>query len=305
MQSLYTHGPSKLLACVLGLSALAAAQTTYYRFSHKPRLRPLAAGRTGAYAIAIPEMGKSRWIVALHAASPASAAECSCNWVKTKASARAPLRMPEEIIEADARLGAGLLRVADPPAAQYELVIWCALPTGAKVHVSQAGGEVFSARLGGDTLIAGGVAYPRSVPNAGQALLALLTPAEASAPAGAIERRAGRLVADWAAVKQHALRLERPDFSSSAPCCGPGQEDAGVPAAAFTLEIRIGEDGKVRAIERILGQRPEVSETMDRLVQAVQRWEFRPFIFEGKPAEVIARIPFTITRSGRVLTPLF
>ncbi|MGB9606659.1 MAG: hypothetical protein ACPL88_12355 [Bryobacteraceae bacterium] len=120
--------------------------------------------------------------------------------------------------------------------------------------------------------------------------------------AGAITQGGDRTTVDWAALKQNALRLQKPELGSQAACCNAAASDGGVPAAVFTLEILVGEEGKVREVKYAGAQQPD---SLDRVMEAARGWEFRPFLVDGKPRTLTARIPFTITRAGQVFSPVF
>lgn len=293
-----------IVTYLAGLAVLAAAQIgeSTHRFSYRPHKRPLPGTSVTHYEILIPDVPGGGWVVGLHAAPAGATRECTINWVKLRSSPRGILRLPEEVLEAEAEIAPGTISVAAAPAQDLHLLVWCALPAGSSLAVKQSGRNVLMGRLEGDALIVNGTLHPHPAPYPTIVMWALVMPSVVAAPRGVIERRENRVVADWLALKRNALHLERPDLPTDPACCETSGVEAGAIAAAFTLEIRIGEDGKVRAVDRWIGETPAAKEL---IVAAVLRWQFQPFLWNGTPTEVTAWVPFSITRGGKVLSPVF
>jgi hypothetical protein len=290
------------LAWVLGSYSLAYSQVEVYRYTYQPVEHWVALSPEGRLQIRIPELSGGRWVVGVNARGSGEGAQLTATWVKSRTSTRGKVRIFEEFAQSELTMAPGKVVIVHQPAPGRDLAVWCSMPFGAQLVIQQAGKEVFAGRIIEDLIVVNGMIMARPAPHPTSSFFALAGVPDPVPATWTFKKRGDRTIAHWDVLKRNAVRLERPQLSPQAGCCQGVGGDGGVPAAVFTLEILVGEDGKVRDVRHAGGHE---SDFINHIAGTVRRWEFRPILVNGKPTEVSVRLPFTVTRSGQVLSPVF
>jgi hypothetical protein len=274
-------------------SAGTAGEGRLYQWSFSPGIHsvPLAAG---TFELRLPSAagGIEPWNVGITVGSKAGFAEAAAGGVLLKRVGRQGLvTVPERSWDLGMDEGPGWAAVKAPPGAGNELIAHLSVPKGTNVRILVGKNEVFRAPVAMDVLLINGEATSRPVPNPGSVLHARIAPIQNSAQPS-LRVVNGRTVANFAAVRSHLKRWERPSLRFT---------ESGSTPRMVLLEAQVDQSGRVTSVARLDGD-VEISLQIEK---AVRSWEFNPFEYDGRPVAVTARLPFTVTPVGSVISPVF
>jgi hypothetical protein len=66
---------------------------------------------------------------------------------------------------------------------------------------------------------------------------------------------------------------------------------AAAPGSAFTVRVRVDEEGRTLAVMNVRKVRPAL---YDAAVKALKQWEFNPYVRDGKPDRFDADLVFRV-----------